>query len=215
MQRVRDNFLNTLQVMVKIRDKKVLELGCGGGYYSAQLASYCKQLVGLDPNKAKIHEARRRRILNAEFRVASAQDTGLASRSFDVTLFTLSLHHVFPPLMCKAIDEAVRVTKASGYIVFLEPAMRGNFYDAEIRFDACDGDERGLKSAAQRCITTHPRITVLHELGDSTAFEFSDSADFVASMKPKKNLSELESFLLRYNHTLEAERRISICKPRD
>ena len=42
-----------------LRDRRVLEIGCGDGYRSQQLAKFCNHLVGIDPDAASIEEARR------------------------------------------------------------------------------------------------------------------------------------------------------------
>jgi ubiquinone/menaquinone biosynthesis C-methylase UbiE len=79
--------------------------------------------------------------------------------SFDIVVFTLSLHHVPDLEMITAINEAIRVVKREWlHIVFLEPATDGTFFDAEIMFDACDGDERKEKELAHSAIMSHPHL---------------------------------------------------------
>lgn len=113
--------------------------------------------------------------------------------------------------MTKAIDEAIRVTK-SGHIVFLEPTEKGKFFDAEIQFDACDGNERIEKRVAQQAISDHPRLQKIEEFYDETILTFESVDDFIASMQPKRKLDAIEGFLTENNFSLNAERIIGIYK---
>ena len=139
---------------------------------SVDLAGRCGQLVGIDPDPINVERARRRQISNAMFLEGRAEALEFSNAMFDVVVFTLSLHHVAPSLMPEAIDEAVRVTKPNGNVVFLEPGMVGSFFDAEIVFDACDGDEREAKRCAHRTMMAHPRLEITGEYPDETVFQF-------------------------------------------
>ena len=131
--------------------------------------------------------------------------------SFDIVVFTLSLHHVPDLEMITAINEAIRVVKRDGHIVFLEPATDGTFFDAEIMFDACDGDERKEKELAHSAIMSHPHQHI-REPDDRTTFEFDSVEDFTQTFHPKTNIEQLSDFLSRHNFTLEAKRRVNIFK---
>ena len=54
--------------------------------------------------------------------------------------------------MTRAIDEALRVTQAEGPTIFIEPGIRGSFFEADSRFLCVDGDERPGKAAAYAAI---------------------------------------------------------------
>ena len=74
---------------------RVLDVGCGDGFLSAQLISQGCDVVGLDADAGVLHRARRRwpdeRI---EWRHADLLDSGLAPASFDVVLSNAMLHHL-------------------------------------------------------------------------------------------------------------------------
>jgi len=117
-------------------------------------------------------------------------------------------------MMETAINEAVRVTRTNAYIIFLEPAQDGTFFDAEITFDACDGDERKEKVAAYDAIQKHRRLRSIAEIDDETVFQFDSVDDFNQSMMPKKNQRDIQEFLEKNNYILRASRRINICQPK-
>ncbi|OGC84875.1 hypothetical protein A3F55_00120 [Candidatus Adlerbacteria bacterium RIFCSPHIGHO2_12_FULL_53_18] len=217
MKRIRDEFLYKLEKVLPLKDKTVLEVGCGDGRLSAEIARRCKRLAGVDPNRDLIDVARSRNIPNAQFYKRRAEDLPFVYPQFDVAIFTLSLHHIPIDVMKDAIDSVVRVTAATGpkdagHIVFLEPGTKGSFFNAEIWFDACDGDERKAKTRADRAMLSHPNLELLHRLKDETAFRFSSVEDFRLSMTPKQNLGDVARFLRRHRRILRAERIITVCR---
>ena len=109
--------------------RKVLENGCGDGYRSVQIAKLCDSLVGIDPSAAAVAEARRVHAAdNIVYEVGSATGLPFTSGLFDVVVFVLSLHHIPEDAMPRAIDEAIRVIKMDGRIIFIEPGFRGSFF---------------------------------------------------------------------------------------
>jgi ubiquinone/menaquinone biosynthesis C-methylase UbiE len=213
MRRIKDEFLDILDSTVSLSGKEVLEIGCGDGSRSEMIANRCSKLVGIEPDGSKVALALQRATPNASFQEGVAESIPFESESFDLVLFTLSLHHVPMPDMGKAIDEAVRVVRPTGFIVFFEPDMIGSFFEGEIKFDACDGDEREAKKAAYQAMMKHKRLILVNELPDETVFEFDSLDDFMSSMTPKKNLGEVEAFLRQHDYALNAQRRINIFRP--
>ncbi len=216
MERIKDDFLDMLETLVPLKGRVVLDIGCGDGSRSATLAPRCQNLIGIDINEQLIGAAKKRQLPNASFYTRPATATGCGASCIDVVIFSLSFHHLHVSAMPRAISEAVRVVKKDGYIVFFEPGFDGAFFDAEIRFDACDGDERDAKKAAQLAILRHPDLTrpAVVEFVEETGFRFDSTQDFIATMKPKKNLHALEDFLRRYDFCLKAVRHTQIFKPR-
>ena len=213
MVRARENFATIVNLYCALADKRVLEIGCGSGNYTKQLAPLCVEIVAIDPDAAAVQQAQDHvRSPNVAFKVMPVEELARLAGTFEVVIFTLSLHHVPDPLMNEAINEAVRAADSSGFIVFLEPDHEGSFFEAELAFDACDGDEREAKAHAYRAMLSHPRLVGVAELPDQTEFRWDSLAGFVDTMRPRKNLSQLEPFLQEHHFTLSAKRRINIFK---
>ncbi len=211
MRRVKEDFLDTLEQILPLQGKKVLEVGCGEGVRSGEIAMRCSVLVAIEPDDEKLERARQREYSSAiDFRKGTAEKLDFEDMSFDIVMFTLSLHHVPIVAMNTAIDEALRVVRKNGSLVFLEPAEEGSFFEAEILFDACDGDERREKAAAYRAATNHEKIRLIQELYDETVFTFDSIDDFVTVLQPKRNSEMIEDFLLAHHFMLKAERRILV-----
>lgn len=217
MERIQDTYLTPIESVVSFSGKRLLEIGCGNGSRTVQIAERCHDVVALDPDTDSIVQARKERARqNVIYQTGSANRLAFEAQSFDIVFFTLSFHHVPLDQMSSAIDEAVRVVKQDGYIIFLEPFFLGSFFEAEIRFNACDGDERKEKAAAYAAMLGHSGLQEVAELLDETVFKFDGVEDFLRALTPKQNSgNEIETFLEEHRFILNAQRRINIFRPRN
>lgn len=215
MKRLKDGYLEVVESVVPLAGKEVLEIGCGNGSRSVQIAARCKKLIAVEPDAARIADARTMNAReNVEYRQGSAYPLVFPDRSFDIIFYTLSFHHVPIREMSAAIDEAIRVVKLDGHIIFFEPTFEGSFFEAELVFESSDGDERKEKAYAYYSILSHPNLVKIAELFDETIFQFDSVDDFIASTHPKKEINQIASFLESRQYMLAANRRINICTPR-
>ncbi len=211
MQRLNDTFLQTIDEKVGLKGKTVLEVGCGNGKKSIALANKCSKLVAIDPDANAIATANTDYpAANLTYAVGSAENLAFDNDTFDLVIFSLSLHHVPIGRMHDAIKEAKRVTKPSGNVVFLEPAFNGGFFEAEVLFGASDGDERKEKAAAYFALLDSDILKDEVEYFDEITFVFESDQDFVEHMEPKRNLDQVHEFLKAHDYTLKAQRRINI-----
>jgi protein-L-isoaspartate(D-aspartate) O-methyltransferase len=83
-----------IETHVTLRDRDVLEVGCGNGRLTLQYAPLARRVVAIEPNADMIRsaraEARSRGIKNVRFLTRPAQ-TGITGGPFDVVLFSWSL----------------------------------------------------------------------------------------------------------------------------
>lgn len=98
--------------------QRVIEIGCGDGRMSALLASLGCQLTAVDPDESSLVSARAA-VPGVRFLQASGDGLPFEAASFDLAVFTLSLHHQDP---AAALREAARVVGPGGTILVLEPA---------------------------------------------------------------------------------------------
>lgn len=215
MQRIKDTYLETIQTRVSFAGKTILEIGCGTGTRTSAISKIALHVTAVDPSEENIEQAKvaLSGSGNVDFLVASAEVLPFDGALFDIVFFTLSFHHVPAGLMNTALDEAIRVVRPGGHIVFLEPAFSGSFFESEILFDACDGDERLAKAQAYCAMLSHPGMREVCELWDETVFTFLSAKDFIEAMNPKRGMDQLEAFLREHQFTLRALRRINIFQP--
>jgi 2-polyprenyl-3-methyl-5-hydroxy-6-metoxy-1,4-benzoquinol methylase len=87
--------LETILGLVDLRERQVVEVGCGDGRLSFVCAQAGARVFGFDPDEEAIEVARaetprslRKRV---SFEVADAAEIDLPSRKFDLALFSWSL----------------------------------------------------------------------------------------------------------------------------
>ena len=125
--------LSKILQFVDLRDQEVLEIGCGDGRITTQLVGKAKRVVAIDPDAEIIAEAKEN-TKGVSLRIGSGECLEFPSESFDIILFTLSLHHQDSSL---ALREAKRVLRDHGRVVILEPVNDGeieqvcNFFQNE------------------------------------------------------------------------------------
>jgi 2-polyprenyl-3-methyl-5-hydroxy-6-metoxy-1,4-benzoquinol methylase len=109
---------HVLKALTDVRGKKILDAGCGGGFYSLWLAERGAEVLGIDASKRMIRIAKEkasRKMLDAEFSIGDITDLGVEDGVFDVVLSTLVLMEV--GRLNKAVSELVRVARKEGDIV--------------------------------------------------------------------------------------------------
>lgn len=113
--------LDKILKFVDFQGKEVLEIGCGDGRITSQLVSKAKRLVAIDPDPESIAQAAIH-VRGGDFRIGSGEHLEFPSACFDVTLFTLSLHHQNSR---RALREAKKVLRDQGQVLILEPVNDG------------------------------------------------------------------------------------------
>ena len=105
----------------ELKNKRVLEIGCGTGRISSFLFKETNLFIAIDTDVNAIKEAKTN-LSEVDFRVESGEKLNFPDKFFDMIVFTLSLHHQNSQ---KALNEAVRVLKPKGNILVIEPVNEG------------------------------------------------------------------------------------------
>ncbi len=113
-------------------DKKILDIGCGPGVFTARYARAGAEVVGIDFSEQMIRIAKDQ-FPKIDFRVADAERLPFEDGSFDLIVGIHILHHLARP---RVVFEAVcRVAKPGGHFAFTIPdqlrqASFGSFFSA-------------------------------------------------------------------------------------
>ncbi len=145
--------------------KDILEIGCGDGSISQFLARGAKSYTAVDPDLDKINIARALET-DIEFKTGSGQDLDFDDESFDLVLFTLSLHHQDS---IRALDEAFRVLRPWGRVLVAEPLAKGGFQQFFHLFE----DETPALEAAMEAVGSS-RFNPIEIKGFHVRVEFKD-----------------------------------------
>ena len=88
-----------IETRVPLTGKRVLDLGCSGGYFGFRMAGVVSNYIGVDADRAVIERnrevARQRALANLEFRQALIEPSYIRSLGqVDVALFLSVFHHI-------------------------------------------------------------------------------------------------------------------------
>jgi ubiquinone/menaquinone biosynthesis C-methylase UbiE len=139
-----------------LRDKRLLDVGCGSGRLVRTLCSLGASAIGLDPDESAIAAARRA-APGSRFVRGGAEALPFDSQAFDGVIFLNSLHHVSVAKMAAALDEAARVLCAEARLIVVEPLPEGSFFRA---FQIVE-DETAVRAAAQAALERAPQLSPL------------------------------------------------------
>ena len=142
-----DSDLAQIEEFVQLNGKSLLEVGCGDGRLTGRLAAKAKTITAIDPDESSI-KAARGNITGVDFQVGSSEKLDLADRSFDIVLFSYSLHH---QNCVKALAEARRAIKHDGQILIIEPIHDGEYSRLVSIFEE---NESSLLQKTLDCITS-------------------------------------------------------------
>lgn len=106
------------------KGEKVLDLGCGVGTFTFELAGRDVDVVGLDYADESIkicRELAEKLNLKAEFQLADVADTRLESNSFDVVIAADLTEHLYPDVFRMFVKESRRLLRPGGKLIIWTP----------------------------------------------------------------------------------------------
>lgn len=125
----------------------VLEIGCGDGRITSLLAERAGSVTAIEPDAESIASAKNS-IENVRFIKGSGESLGIRNDSFDLILFTLSLHHQASDL---ALREVHRVLRKRGQVIIIEPTEYGEIERLSYPYVDERPHLRKARSAIERC----------------------------------------------------------------
>ncbi len=106
--------------LLKGRQSRILDLGCGPGLYTSRLAQLGHTCVGVDFSPASIEYAKHEYSRLAHFIEADILTADVGS-GYDLCIFLYGEFNVFPPNECMAIFNKVEKSLSSGGKILIEP----------------------------------------------------------------------------------------------
>lgn len=110
-----------LEILGNLRNKNILDLACGQGYFSKILADKGARVLGVDISEKLINIAKNKyENDNVKFLVRDAADLkGIPSNQFEAVISNMAFHDIKD--LSRTIDEIARVIQISGKLVFSIP----------------------------------------------------------------------------------------------
>lgn len=106
---------------VDLREKRVLDYGCGSGDFTCELSRRGAEVYGIDISESLVAYAQSKSvpgILKPQFFVRDAHATGFPDCHFDLVFGNGILHHLE---LEKAYSEIARILRLGGRAFFMEP----------------------------------------------------------------------------------------------
>lgn len=135
------------------KDKKVLELGCGGGYYGMHYGPHCQEYLGIDLSPINVEifsqliEEAGYENVRAEVGDATAL-TGIPDESQDVVLCLGPMYHLNHADRKACIAECQRICRKDGVVAF----SFINKIGAMAKFGCATGWDNILTPAIEECV---------------------------------------------------------------
>ena len=159
-----------------MRDRDVLDVGCGEGWLVRHLREAgAASVVGVDPLGAALTRARARDP-SGRYLEARAESLPFDDAAFDVVVLFNSLHHVAADQLDEALAEAQRVLRPEGVLYVQEPLAEGACFELMRPVD----DETQVRAAAQAALARAIRPGGLRVAAQRDAVVTMTLADFEA-----------------------------------
>ena len=214
-------FATTMAYIHRYADKgsRVLEVGAGTGRYSIALAREGMQVSAVELVESNLAVLREnsRGIENLDSCQGYAVDLSrFADNTFDVTLVFGPMYHIYEPEdVHRAIDEAVRVTKPGGAILFAFISVFGIMYANYFQGNWAAGQEENfdgeyrIRHFKEQLFTGYD-IVEFEQLFDSKPVEWITTAGvdgMVESIEDREDFripdEEFDAFAAWYLHFAE------------
>lgn len=219
-----NQFIKTILENSDIKNKRILEIGCGSGRITKDLIKYAKSITAIDPDINSLKRAKESiTAQNIQFIQGLGEDLSfLKPKNFDLIIYSLSLHHIPHQYMQTTLLQATKLLDTFGEIIVIEPDKNGSLIEAEEKFNVGDGDETFVKEKAKEAISSLQKWKIVKKSDFSTLFYFDNEIDFFNNMlsdyksKSDEFISELKNFLKKHTKNgkiiLSADRNINILK---
>jgi ubiquinone/menaquinone biosynthesis C-methylase UbiE len=160
---------------------RVVELGCGTGYFTGVLAERATQLVASDLSPGMLEAARRAvRASHVAFQVEDCERTSFPAAAFDTAFVSLVLHFTQPEV---ALRELARIVRPGGTLVIANlgaRALRGmSRLRAQVRivFQGVTGHRRRPPRAFGRNVLAPDELRALLERAGFAVTDFETLRD--------------------------------------
>ena len=163
---------------LNFKEKIVLDVGCGNGWFSHWASANGGQVDAIDPSEIQITEAKSRNYNNKiNFIKAGAEDINDLINVYDLIFFFNSLHHIPINLMEKSIEYCKTKISSSGSILIIEPIAEGNFHNFVKNID----DETKVRNEAYKVINNCNKynLKIIKELKYNEVKAFNSGDDCI------------------------------------
>ncbi len=176
---------------IKFKGKRVLDVGCGNGWFSYWAKIKGALVDAIDPSEEQIKEAKSIDKNNSiNFINIGAENINDLKNVYDLIFFFNSLHHIPMYIMEKALQYSKNTINNYGSIYIIEPIAEGKFHDFVKNID----DETKVRNEAYKVINNCDKykLEIIKEIIYDEVKVFNNGDDCI------NFLSKVDTSRLRY-----------------
>ena len=185
------NWLKSKELLlnnISFIDKKVLDVGCGDGWFSFWCVDYGCIADAIDPSEAQIKIAKSKNEKRVKFIISGGENITSLNNKYNYIFFFNSLHHIPENLMEQTLLECKKSLCEDGLIFIIEPIAKGSFHDFVKNID----DETQVRNSAYKVIKNCKKINLYENketlYKEVKSFKDKDECiDFLMSVDKKRS----------------------------
>jgi ubiquinone/menaquinone biosynthesis C-methylase UbiE len=200
-----NKYIQAVNTHTPLTGATILEIGCGNGRMTRDIAQYATKVVATDLNSEVLEQAKKSvPAKNVDFWYTPDGTPNFPTASFDIIIYPLSLHHIPKDKMIGNLNHSAKLLKEKGTIVVIEPGNSGSFLEVKKRFGAGSGDESLGKKAAIKAMQNFNGWRLSPTYQFDVDFLFTDVVDFFTNKLPQyrelsaEKISDLKYFLKKH-----------------
>ena len=188
--------------VLDLAGKRVLDVGCGPGVNVRLMAGAGAKVTGLECGALPLAKARETApVADEDYVEGVGEDMPFEDGTFDIVVFSKSLHHVPMDNLETALGECARVLAPGGVVYIAEPLAEGSSYELGRLLD----DEKVVRAAALKALKNAGSIG-LTETQEITYNNVSTRKDFEFFRNAKILVdADMKDMILGMEDTLRAE----------
>lgn len=155
--------IDVLDGLVDVRNRFIVDAGCGAGKLCLALAERGARVLGIEPDPVQAEKNKKAAtVANVGFAQAGAGDIPVESGAVDGVVFANSLHHVPAAHYPQVFDELMRIVRHDAFLYVIEPIANGSSQYVMELFH----DETTVRLKAYRALVelARPRFTTMREI---------------------------------------------------
>jgi SAM-dependent methyltransferase len=112
-----------INIIGELKNKTVLDIGCGTGWLTKIIADKAKKVLGIDISKGMIQRARKESVCkNVNYSVMNAENIDSLNEKFDIIVSSLTLHAISPiNNLINVLTKAKNLLRDDGKLIILVP----------------------------------------------------------------------------------------------
>ena len=103
-----------IEILKKYKDtniETIIDIGCGTGLSTLVCTEFSKNVIGIDPSKDMLDEAKKKENDNLKFKQGFGENTGLSNSIADIVICSQAFHWMNPEITLKEVH---RILKPNG-----------------------------------------------------------------------------------------------------